>query len=379
MKVLEINVDDVGLGGVYALVSNVIKNSPGALRFDIACIVPFENSDHIDELERFGTGIHYIGTPGARITRPLIYYLKTRRLVKREKYDCVHIHGDVAYLLLIFALAVRKTGVKRVILHSHAAGIDGSARRIKLFLHKICRHMVHKLSTDCAACSDRAASWMYPDIPLERVKIINNGVEPNQYKFDALRRLKARDELKVSDAFLIGHVGRFAYQKNHEYLLKVFAAARNEIPDAKLLLVGQGVLYEAVQDRARQLGIERDILFYGASDDVGRLMQAMDVFVLPSRFEGLPVVGVEAQASGLPVLFADTVTRQAKITDRVWFLPIEETDIPQWVSALKRVRGLDGRDRSRGYHDVCAAGFSIADTVRGFLTLYGVQDRNERL
>ena len=127
MKVLEVNVDDVGLGGVYALVNSVIRNKPEGLKLDIACIAEFENPNNIETLKRLGTDVFYVGTTGPRWTRPAAYYRNTLKLLQNGGYDCVHIHGDVAYLLLIFAKAARRAGVKKIILHSHAAGIDGGS------------------------------------------------------------------------------------------------------------------------------------------------------------------------------------------------------------------------------------------------------------
>lgn len=371
MKVLEINVDDVGLGGVYALVNSVIRNKPEGLKLDIACIAEFENPDNVAELKRRGTEVYYVGTAGSKLSRPRAYYRNTLRLLREGRYDCVHIHGDVAYLLLIFARAARRAGVPRIILHSHAAGIDGGARKVKAALHGLCRGRLKGSTTDFAACSDVAAEWMFRGVPKERVVMVNNGVEVERYAYDPEVRERMRRELGLADAFVVGHVGRFAYQKNHEYLLRAFAAIRGVVPGARLLLVGEGVLFDAARAEAERLGIERDVIFYGASYDVGSLMQAMDLFALPSRFEGLPVVGVEAQAAGLPVIFSDRVTRQAGLTEDVWFLPIDgDASAALWA---ERARAVADRppDRSGGCERVRRAGFTVSDTVRAFLGLYG--------
>ena len=377
MKVLEINVDDVGLGGVYALVNSVIRNKPEGLKIDIACIARFENPDNVSALNRLGVDVYYVGTEGSRLSRPAAYYNNTLRLLREGHYDCVHIHGDVAYLLLIFARAAKKAGVGRIILHSHAAGVDGGSRRLKSALHRLCRGALRHYATDFAACSDMAAAWMYPNLDVSRVKMINNGVELERFAFDPTVRQRIRGELKLEDAFVVGHVGRFAYQKNHGYLLEAFAAMRQRVENAKLLLVGEGVLFDEIRQRAVRLGLERDVIFYGASYDVGGLMQAMDLFALPSHFEGLPVVGVEAQAAGLPVVCSDRVTRQAKLTERVWFLPIDALSIARWAETAETVAHEGAGDRSRAWEKVRDAGFTIQDTVRAFLELYGASPASE--
>lgn len=372
MRVLEVNVDDVGLGGVYSLVNSVIRNKPEGLKLDLACIAGFENPDNVAALGQLGTEVHFVGTDGGKLSRPMAYYKNTLRLLRQVQYDCVHIHGDVAYLLMIFARAAKQAGVKKIILHSHAAGIDGGSRGVKRLLHDLTRHWLKRVATDFAACSDRAAAWMYPNIPPSRVKLVKNGVDLARFDYDPETRARVRRELHLEDAFVVGHVGRFAYQKNHEYLLEAFAAIRKRVPNAKLLMVGEGVLFEQTQDRARQLGLGDDVIFYGASYDVGALMQGMDLFALPSRFEGLPVVGVEAQTAGLPVLFSDSVTRQAGLTDRVWYLPTDAESLAKWAERAEAVSKLT-IDRGAGCEQVRRAGFTIQDTVRAFLSLYGLE------
>ena len=377
MKVLEVNVDDVGLGGVYALVNSVIRNKPEGLKLDIACIAEFENPNNIEALKRLGTDVFYVGTSGARWKRPCAYYQNTLELLRSGGYDCVHIHGDVAYLLLIFAKAARRAGVGKIILHSHAAGIDGGSRRLKALLHRLCRGLLQRYATDYAACSDKAAAWMYPGMDMDRVKLIENGVELERFAFDPAKRARIRGDLRVADAFVVGHVGRFAYQKNHEFLAEAFASIRRQVKNAKLLLVGEGVLFDHIREKVKQLGLEDDVIFYGASNDVGGLMQAMDLFALPSHFEGLPVVGVEAQAAGLPLLFSDRITRQAALTEHVWFLPIDGASAERWGETARMVAEGPEWDRARGCEQVRRAGFTIQDTVRAFLELYDAPEALE--
>ena len=371
MKVLEINVDDVGLGGVYALVTSVIRHAPRGLKLDLAGIAQFENPDNVRALNALGTDVYYIGTEGGLLSRPAAYYRNTLRLLQSGGYDCAHIHGDLAYLLLIFAKAARRAGVKKIILHSHAAGIDGRLRRVKGALHALTRRALKRCATVFVACSDKAARWMYPNLDAESVVRINNGVDLNRFAFAPKTRERLRGELGLTDAFVVGHVGRFAWQKNHEYLLRAFAAIRGRVPNARLLLVGEGPLFDATRAMAGELGLLDGVIFYVASYDVGALMQAMDLFLLPSRFEGLPVVGVEAQAAGLPVIFSDAVTRQAKLTDGAWFLPTDAGSTDRWARQAQAVAGAQ-TDRRQGLEAVKRAGFAIQDTVEAFLALYGI-------
>ena len=380
MRVLEINVDDVGLGGVYALVSRVIRNKPGDMELDIACIAEFENPENVTALRQFGCEVHYVGTHGGRLSRPRAYYRNTLQLLRRGGYDCVHIHGDVAYLLLIFALAAKRAGIPKIILHSHAAGIDGGSRELKLALHRLARNRLRSVATDFAACSDVAAEWMYPNIKPTQVCLVRNGIETERFAFDPAVRDRIRHELGLENAFVVGHVGRFAYQKNHAFLLDAFAAMRERMENARLLLVGEGVLFDEMRAKAARLGLERDVVFYGASREVGALMQAMDLFALPSHFEGLPVAGVEAQAAGLPVLFSDAITRQAALIEDVRFLPIAADSVGLWAEQAARIAG-EAHNRRGAAEAVARAGYSVQDAIDGFLKLYHSpmeQDRKAR-
>ncbi len=374
-RVLEVNVDDTGMGGVYSLVRSVILHKPDHLQIDLAAVVPFERKEDEEELAALGTRVFYVGTQGSILRRPFVYYRKTRRLLEQRHYDCVHIHGDTAYMLLVFAAAARDAGAKSIILHSHAAGIDRGPRRLKLALHRLARPLLRSCASCFAACSDYAAAWMYPNIPADRVQMIPNGINLSLFSFDAGRRAQVREQLGLADAFVVGHVGRFSYQKNHTFLLEAFARIHKRIPQAVLLLVGEGELMEQTRLLARRLGIEKEVIFYGISRDVASLMQAMDLFLLPSRFEGLPVAGVEAQSAGLPVIFSTHISRQSKITDPVIFLPADQEHIDRWVhNALvvyknPRLYGPAARIPAAG--QVEKAGFSIDDTVKSFLRLYG--------
>ena len=166
---------------------------------------------------------------------------------------------------------------------------------------------------------------------------------------------------------IIGHVGRFAYQKNHEYLIKIMERLHRIDPNINLLLIGEGPEKKRIRDLVKSKGLEDTIIFYGTSNSVNDLFQAMDVFVLPSHFEGLPIVGVEAQASGLPVLFSNQITPEAKITQNVEFLGINEENIEEWV---KQIMLAIEEKRVDSYQDLKKRKFSIQDTIFSFLSLY---------
>lgn len=373
-KILEVNVDDRGLGGVYGLVKNIIQASPEDVRIDIACLETFENKENIKELNRYGSHVYYVGYNGNKLKKQAKIYKNLKALIADQHYDTVHIHADVANKLLVSGYAAKHSGVKQIILHSHATGTDGAHRARKEKIHKLCRTKLPKIGTDFATCSDLAAKWMFPSIPKSQITQINNGIDLPKFRFSKEQRTEIREELQLSERFVIGHVGRFMYQKNHAYLIKMFAELYRtwkQEPIGRepvLFLVGDGELKAEIAEETKRLGIAHAVIFHGLSGRVNALMQAMDVFVLPSHFEGLPIVGVEAQAAGLPVVFSDQITREAELTNEVTYLPITEDAIGHWVRTVLHYETFERYDT---YERLKAEGYQIEDTVNKLLALYG--------
>jgi glycosyltransferase involved in cell wall biosynthesis len=365
-RVLEVNVDDVGMGGVYSLVRNVIIHTPD-IKFDIACIIPFENQSHIDELKSYGCNVYCIGN-GAKIwNRWNTYYKNTKKLLEEHQYDCVHIHSDVAYLLYYFSKAAKDAGVKKIIIHSHAAGIDGNHRRLKMAFHKAYRNRLKSTANVFLSCSDLASEWMFPNIGKENVTIIKNGIDLNRFKYNSEKRVAERERLGLIDNFVVGNVGRFAYQKNHKFIIDTFDLVHKKINNSKLLLIGEGELGSQYRKYCEELGLTDDVIFYGTSSNVENLLQAMDVFVLPSFFEGLPIVGIEAQAASLPTIMSDQITRMAVVTDDTIQLPITSGTEKIWA---EKIIELTQNNRSSSQRELIANHFDIADTVNDIKQIY---------
>ena len=316
-----------------------------------------------------GTRIFYIGCRNSKLKKQATTYFGLKKLIKDNGYRCVHIHSDAANKLLICGLAAKRAKAERIILHSHSSGIDNDKPLLRLLVHRSCRRVLKYIGTDFVSCSDKAAEWMFPNVPQNKVLMINNGVDISKFRFDAAIREKVRAELGVENQLLIGHVGRFNYQKNHKYLIKVMKEIDKKHGNAILLLVGGGDGEEETKKLVRSLGLNDKVIFCGVSNRVNELMQAMDIFVLPSRFEGLPIVGVEAQAAGLPVVFSDRITRSAALTDDAVFCPIRPDSIGKWADA---VIDLSNRyaDRAASFGILKDRCFDIDSTVDQLLKLY---------
>lgn len=368
-KVLEVNVDDLYSGGVFSLIKSVIIHNNCGVKIDIAAIENFVNPENVEMLKRRGTDVYYVGYEGSKWKKQMICYFRLKELLKAECYDCVHIHGDVANKLFVSGLAAKQAGTKRIILHSHASGVDGNHRRIKRIIHKLCRRFLKYVGTDYVSCSDLAAEWMFPNVRHSDVVIIKNGIDLEKFRFNEQIRVSERQNLIMTDELLIGHVGRFCYQKNHEYLIAIMKEIKKRGIKAKLLLVGEGPDKEKIRFRVADNKLEEYVIFYGISDRVFELYQAMDIFLLPSHFEGLPIVGVEAQASGLPVLFSNKITKDAQLTNYVKYLGIGQEDVGKWVDCVKQFAQKEIQ-RSEVYSELKKLNFDIQDTVKNFMKLY---------
>lgn len=373
-KVLEVNVDDQGRSGVYSLIVNVIKNKPKDVDIDIAAFENFENTADLNELAQYGTNVKYVGYSGNKLIKQYKIYKNLLRYLKQNKYDCVHIHSDVANKLYIAGKAAKKAGISKIIFHSHASEVDGNYRKIKRQLHKLTRRKLKDIGTRFVACSDVAAKWMYPNINSQDITIINNGIDLDKFRFNSKVRQQVRKKLKLNDNLIIGHIGRFSYQKNHQYIIEIFSKLVLHEPKARLLLVGEGPDREVIENLVKEKKLENNVIFYGLSNHVEKLLQAMDVFILPSHFEGLPIVGVEAQTAGVPVIFSDQISKESKLTNNVTFLPIKANNISQWVTTIEKYKDYSINIRLNAYKMVKNKKFDIDSTIQEFVSLYKNKD-----
>lgn len=372
IRVLEVNVDDNGYGGVYAFVLNILENIGKEFQIDLCSFEKFEKQSNIDYVESFGGKVHYCGHPGSLFTKQKGCLDNLRKLVKEEHYDVVHIHSDVSYKLVLYALAAKAGGAKKILIHSHSSGVEGKHRRTKLMLQHVAKRLILYVANQFLACSQKAAEWMYPQRILNgtRFALINNGINVEKFAFDPAVRTEMRKELGLEDNFVIGHVGRFSYQKNHSFLINIFKEVVAINPKAKLLLigsyVGDPVYLNETKNQVKDFGLEDNVLFMGLRNDVPRLMQAMDCFLLPSRLEGLCFVGVESQAAGLPSFFSDTITKELQITDLAHFISLE-TSTEKWAKIILKDSKISRRDMQEA---ITAAGYDIKYEIRKLMQDY---------
>lgn len=258
------------------------------------------------------------------------------RAFRKEGYTIVHSHLNTMSVFPLFAAWL--AGVPVRICHNHSTDHAGEGK--KSLLKRALRPFARVFATDYFACGDTAARWMYGDAAVDegQVTVLANAVDKTRYGFDAAARAELRSELGIAEStFVLGHIGRFTYAKNHNGLLEIFAALKEQRDDAVLLLVGEGEREEEIRGQVAAMGLSDSVCFLGVRKDANRLYSAFDAFCLPSFYEGLPVVGVELQWNGLPAVFSDRVTREALVNENVRMLSLIEP-ASVWAEALLSLR-----------------------------------------
>lgn len=310
-------------GGYETFIMNVYRSIDKSLiQFDFLVSL-----DGVFDSEIKSMGGQIFKIPFITKSGPFIYERNLNKFfVSHPEYKIVHSHMDKFSGLVMRVAAKNKVPVR--IAHSHNTKNEGG------FIFNAVKNNYGKMvkfRTHAFACSREAGEWMFkPD----NFIIVKNGIEISQYFPDEEIRTQQRKKLGLENSFVLGHVGRFSQQKNHRLLIDIFAAYKKIDASCKLMLVGTGELEAAIKEKAQQQGLLNDIIFYGTSNEIPKLMQAMDVFVFPSLHEGLGIVLIEAQCANLPCVCSDKVPSEADITGTVTFLPLE-TKTEQWAVKIK--------------------------------------------
>ena len=307
-------------GGVEAVVMNYYRNiDKTKVQFDF---LVDEDSTDVPREEIESMGGRVIVIPPYQKLRD--YLKKLQKVLKENQYTIVHSHINT---LSVFPLyGAKKSGVEVRIAHSHST--TNKKEWKKDLMKNVLRPFSKRYATNYFACSCLAGRWLFGNKTYDQgeVHLINNAIEVENFLYNEKIRLQKRKELSIQkDTLVIGHIGRFVKQKNHDFLLEIFNEIHKEEPNSILLLAGTGPLLEEIKKKTEELNLENSVLFLGQRTDANELYQAMDVFLLPSLYEGLPVVGVEAQASGLLCILSTSMTKETKVLETTKFISLQQT------------------------------------------------------
>ena len=356
-------------GGVESVVMNYYRHIDRTkIQFDFICDEDSTNIPY-EEIKKLGGKVILV-PPYQKVFK---YHKKLKEVLKSGGYKIVHSHINTLSVFSLFA--AKCAGVPVRIAHSHST--TNKKEKKKNLLKQVLRPFSKVFATDYMCCSELAGRWLFGNKEYDNgnVYLLNNAIDLDKFKYDEEKRKEKRKELNIEDSTLvIGHVGRFVEQKNHRFLIDIFNEVHKQKENSILLLAGQGPLMEEMKEKVKILGIEDSVKFLGQRNDINELYQAFDVFCLPSLYEGLPVVGVEAQATGLLCIFSDDMTKETKVLDTTEFLSLNQS-VEMWGKHI--LKSFEVYTRKTNQTEIKNNGFDIRNEAKK-LSDYYITAREER-
>lgn len=362
-RILYVNGGVMHRGGIESYMMAYYRNiDRNILQIDFI-VHGFEKGVYDDEIEALGGKIYKVPVKSKD-------YIGNIRGLKKifMSYDYKIIHSHLDAMSSVVLKVAKDCGIPIRIAHSHNTK-HLTENKVKFMVNEYARLTITKYATHLFSCSDPAARWLFGSHNVESgaVVFIKNAIDLDKFIFDETIRTKYREELGIGDELVIGHVGRFDYQKNHLYLIDIFTNLLKFKPDAKLILVGDGQLKSRILDKISEKNIVESLVLLGVRDDVDKLLNVFDYFLLPSHFEGLGIVLVEAQVNGLRCITSTATPIEVNINGQVEFLPIDKKSIDSWVQQILKT---DVSKRSIDLNEFSVAGYGIKNEAKKLQDLY---------
>ena len=344
IRILQV-INSINIGGIQTTLINILeKIDKEKVMFDFL-VETDPNGDYAEKIKKAGGKIYYVTSRKKSLYRnykELNEFFKTH-----NEYNIVHMHVSSLTYILPLKIA-KKYKIPIRIIHSRNTRQGGM--KIHKFIHNYNKLFIKNIATHYFACSDLAAKWLFPIklITSANFKIINNGIDVNKFVFDDEIRKKMRKKLNCGNNICFVCVGRLHLQKNHMFLLDLFKEIVKKEPNSKLYLVGEGSLRTEIENKIKKLGLKDKVVLLGNQKNINEILQAMDLFLMTSFYEGLPGSVIEAQGSGLPCVISDSITKLVKVTDLVVFVSLNES-LKVWVDKifvkLKNTKRQDTREQ----------------------------------
>lgn len=329
IKVLQIGLTN-NKGGIESFVLNYFeKMSSHDIQFDF--IKSFDSLEYEIEFRERGSQIFNVSNFNHN---PIKYFIQIYKIIKDNGYEIIHYNMNSCVNILPL-IAGTLANCKIIIAHAHNSSNDKGI--IKEFLHRINRPFLKCFANRYLSCSNEASKWFFKNIDPKDISLIRNSIDYKKYMFNNKIREDYRKQFNIEKSFVIGHVGRFNKQKNHGFIIKIFEKIVEKEKNVKLILVGDGPEYERINQLINSKNLEDKILILKNRNDVCCLYQMFDTFILPSLYEGLPLVGIEAQVSGLPCFFSSNVTKEVALNHESKFIPLNDQE--KWVKELLNSKG----------------------------------------
>ena len=348
-----------GVGGVETFITNILENIDRK-QFDVDVLLFQDVNDKYAEIYNLSNVIHV----AAINKKPLKYLKDVIELYRTHTYDIIHVNECTAKLF-VYCWPAIFNGKTKIIIHSH----NGSGEHS--ILNAILKRIQNFFVSNKWSCSKSAAEWMFGN-NTRNIEIIKNGVSVDDYLYNSDVRAAYRNKFNIeSTTTVIGSVARFEKQKNQKFIVEIFNEYLKINDDSLLVLVGEGSLKENVIKQVDNLGIANKVLFLSNRNDIPKLLQMFDVVLMPSLYEGLPFVSIEAQAAGVPVIISNNVDPDVKITERIYFTDIDN-GAQQWVTILQGIltqvnRRLDSQVIKENFRKT---GYDLNESIRQIENLY---------
>ena len=350
-------------GGMGTFLMNYYRNiNREKIQFDF---LTHNDTDKnlVKEINDLGGEVHKITPKSQNIFQNI---KQTFKYINRKSPHQI-IHVNTASTTSFFYLFVAKLAGKKIrVVHSHGTDLEKPKGSFQHRIHNILRPLLLLTATDLFACSQAAGKWLYGDKNLQQVKVIKNAIVASRFTYSMEKSQEMKKAMNLEDRYIIGHIGRFSFVKNHHFLIDVFNELTKINPHVMLLLIGTGELTDEIKQKVNELHLNGFVRFLGIRSDIPQLLSAMDVFILPSRSEGLPLVLIEAQAAGIKIFATNVITDEVNITDLVTMLSID--DSPKFW-AEKIADNLQYK-RQNTYKDIIESGYDIHSNVKWLERFY---------
>ena len=367
MKILEAFGEPISNGGQESFVMNVVTHMDLSNK-TVDLLTPYycDNEHYKSKIESLGGKVFVLNKSFEPGKSRFNICSTLDDFFKMNKYDVVHVHSGSISVFGIYAYYAKKNGIKKVIVHSHSSIEKKSLKNT--ILRYVCNVFLKNNVDVYCACSKIAGESKFIDsVVKNKLVIVKNGIDIEKFRFNKKTRSLLRDSLGINNnELVIGHVGRFSDEKNHTFLIDIFNQVSKLQPLSKLMLIGSGELEYNIRDKVKTLGLEEKVLFIGNVNNVYDYYQAMDCFVLPSKFEGLGMVGIEAQCSGLPCIVSDGCPEELNVTDLLQYVSLNE-GAEKWGEEVINHKYSDRNDR---LISIGSSGFNMKSEISKIEQLY---------
>jgi len=368
-RILQIIAEPFENGGQELFITNLYKNiDKQRIQFDFVTPYSGKNEKLKNEVENLGANFYVadIKHKQGGLLQRIGFFKTVNKVIKENKYSIVHINSVSLLGLMLGVLTAKRNKVKNIIVHSHNDGLLTLKYKV---MKKISDYILQKYVNNYFACSENAAKWKFPEDVIKQKKytVIKNGIDVEKFKFNEETRKEYRKQLRIDEKFVLGHIGRFEEQKNHKFIIDVFEEILKKEKNAVLLLIGEGSLKPKIEERVKDKNIQEHVKFLGVRNDVNNIVQAMDVFIFPSVFEGLGIAVIEAECSGLTVICSNKLPKEVEITDNLIKMDLND-NVEKWADKILEMK--ENTNREDAYRQIEKNGYNIKQVAKQLEQFY---------